>query len=198
MIRGGTQRLRLARACVTASAAVALVMLAGCGMHDLVLRVDLLSFSPELQSAFVLPPVPAAPGGLATGELTLVDDETVNLVEGLSDAVSPREVSLRLRSIADATSGSGTDTLRVYMSDSGTAPRSTPPVLTQVLAFAAGVPDTVTSDIGQDPRLTALFTQKQLRLSITRSARGPSSGAPLAGRITIIQFDAVVVAGRKL
>jgi hypothetical protein len=173
------------------------VALAGCATHDLVLRVDLLSFTRELQSPFVFPPVPAAPGGLVTGEQPLVDDQAVNLVEGLGDAVSLKDVSLRLRSLASATTGSGTDTLRVYLSDANTLPRSTPPVLTQVLTFVAGVPSTVTSETAQDPRMIALFSQKALRLSVTTSFRGPTTGAALAGSLTFTALDVVVVAGRK-
>jgi len=195
----GSQPRRLAaRAMAAMLLTTSMTWLTSCGTHDLVLRVDLLSFTPELQSPFVFPPVPATPGGLATGEQALVADQDVNLVEGLGNAVALKDASLRLRTVAAATSGTGTDTLRVYMSDAGTAPRTTPPVLTQVLTFTAGVPDTATSVISQDARLTALFTQKQLRVAVTTSFRGPSAGAPLAGSLTVIALDVVVVAGRKL
>lgn len=175
-----------------------LAWLTGCGTNDLVLRVDLLSFTPELQAPFVFPPVPATPGGLATGEQALVADQDVNLVDGLGDAVALKNASLRLRTVAAATTGTGTDTVRVYLSDASTLPRSTPPVLTQVLTFNAGVPDTVTSETSQDARLTALFAQKQLRIAVTTSFRGPSTGASLAGSLSVIALDVVVVAGRKL
>ncbi len=187
-----------ARAIAAVFMVTSIVWLTGCGTHDLVLRVDLLSFTPELQSPFVFPPVPATPGGLATGEQALVADQDVNLVDGLGNAVSLKDANLRLRTVAAATTGTGTDTLRVYMSAASTAPRTTPPVLTQILTFTAGVPDTVTSEISQDARLTALFAQKQLRVAVTTSLRGPSTGAPLAGSLTVIALDVVVVAGRKL
>ncbi len=195
-------RMQTRRLAARAIAAVLLITsiawLTSCGTHDLVLRVDLLSFTPALQSPFVFPPVPATPGGLATGEQALVADQDVNLVEGLGGALSLKDASLRLRTVAAATTGSGTDTLRVYMSDASTPPRTTPPVLTQVLTFTAGAPDTATSVISQDARLTALFAQKQLRMAVTTSFRGPSAGAPLAGSLTVIALDVVVVAGRKL
>lgn len=198
-MNAGSQTRRLAaRAMAAVLMATSIAWLTSCGKHDLVLRVDLLSFTPELQTPFVFPPVPATPGGLATGEQPLVADQDVNLVEGLGDAVSLKDASLRLRTVAAATTGTGTDTLRVYMSNAATAPRSTPPVLTQVLTFTAGVPDTATSVISQDARLTALFAQKQLRVAVTTSFRGPSAGAPLAGSLTVIALDVVVVAGRKL
>ena len=175
-----------------------LVWLTGCGANDLVLRVDLLSFTPELQTPFVIPAVPATPGGLATGEQALVADQDVNLVEGLGDAVVLKDASLRLRTVATGTTGSGTDTVRVYLSDANTSPRTTPPVLTQILTFTAGVSDTVTSQTSQDARMTALFAKKQLRIAVTTSARGPSAGASLTGTLNVIALDVVVVAGRKL
>ena len=51
-------------------------------------------------------------------------DQTVNLVEGVGNAVSVKDVSLRIRTVATGNTGSGTDTLRVYASDtpSGGAP----------------------------------------------------------------------------
>ena len=178
--------------------ALALLLLAGCGMHDLVLRVDILSFTPQLQSSLTIGPVPAVPGGLASGELPLVADETVNLVEGLGSAVNVKDVSLRIRTATSATSGSGTDTLRVYTSDAGTAPRTTTPVLTQVLAFTTSRSDTVTTEISQNAQLIQLFTAKTLRVSITMSGRGPNAGSPLNGSLRVLALDAVVVAGRKL
>ena len=177
---------------------ITLAWLTGCGNHDLVLRVDLLSFTPELQTPFVIPAVPAAPGGLATGEQALVADQDVNLVDGLGDAVVLKDASLRLRTVATGTTGSGTDTVRVYLSDANTAPRTTPPVLTQVLTFTAGVSDTVTSQTSQDARMTSLFAKKQLRIAVTTSGRGPSAGASLTGSLNVIALDVVVVAGRKL
>lgn len=198
MIAGLQTRQFAKRAIARVSVLMAMTWLTSCGTHDLVLRVDLLSFTPELQSPFVFGPLPATPGGLATGEQALVADQDVNLVEGLGGALSLKDASLRLRTVAAATTGSGTDTVRVYLSDASTAPRTTPPVLTQVLTFTAGVPDTATSVISQDARLTALFAQKQLRMAVTTSFRGPSAGAPLAGSLTVIALDVVVVAGRKL
>lgn len=177
---------------------LSMAWLVGCGTSDLVLRVDLLSFTPELQAPFTFSPVPATPGGLATGEQALVADQDVNLVEGLGDAVTFKDASLRLRTVANGATGSGTDTVRVYLSDAGTLPTTTPPVLTQILTFTAGVPDTVTSETSQDGRLTALFAQKQLRIAVTTSFRGPSTGPSLTGNLTVTAFDVVVVARRKL
>ena len=175
----------------------AALLVAGCGDHDLVLNVDLLSFTRELQDPFVFPPVPPTPGGLATGEQALVDDQTVNLVEGLGDAVAIREVTIRLRSIATATSGTGTDTLRIYLSDANTAPRTTAAAIVQVLTFNAGVADTATTVLSGDPRVDGLFKGNTVRISVTTSFRGPSAGFPLAGSLAIDALDATVIAGRR-
>lgn len=176
---------------------VAALLVPGCGTGDLVLNVDILSFTRELQDPFVFPPVPAVPGGLATGEQALVDDQTINLVEGLADAAAIREVSLRFQSIALATTGTGVDTLRVYLSDANTTPRSTAPAIVQILQFAAGVPDTATSVITGDTRVNSLFNNSSLRVSVTTSFRGPSIGPALAGSLTVSGLDATVIAERK-
>jgi len=175
----------------------AALLVPGCGTGDLVLNVDILSFTRELQDPFVFPPVPAAPGGLTTGEQALVDDQQINLVEGLADAAAIREVSLRFQSIALATSGTGVDTLRVYLSDASTPPLNTTPVLVQILQFNLGAPDTATSVITGDSRLNGLFNNSSLRVSVTTSFRGPSLGQPLAGSLTVSGLDATVIAKRK-
>ena len=100
--------------------------------------------------------------------------------------------------MAAGTSGTGSDTLRVYASDPNTAPRTTAPVLTQVVAFSAGTSDTVNTVVDQNAALIQLFTGKRLRVSVTTSVRGPSAGNSLNGSLRVIALDAVVVAGRKL
>ena len=174
-----------------------LTLLVGCGNHDLVLRVDILSFTRELQSTVPVA-APAVPGGFATGEQALVADQEVNLVEGIGDAVTVKDVSLRIQTVATGITGSGTDTLRVYAGDSGTPPRSNAPVLTQILTFAAGTSDTATTLISQNAQLIQLFAGSSLRVAITTSARGPTAGSALSGTLRVTAMDAVVVTGRKL
>lgn len=169
--------------------------LTGCGTHDLVLKVDILSFVRELQTPILVPDTPAIPGGIATGEQDVVTSD-VNLVSGLGSAGEVKAVSLRLRSIADATTGSATDTLRVYLSTTGSPDPS--PVVTQVVNLVAGTPDTVTTLIDDDPRLVALFKNDVVRVRVTTSGRGPSSGANLTGAsLRFVALDAVVTAGKK-
>ncbi|MCE9628324.1 MAG: hypothetical protein K8R56_10465, partial [Candidatus Eisenbacteria bacterium] len=86
---------------------------------------------------------------------------------------------------------------RLYLSDPGTAPRSTEPVVVQVLPFNAGVPDTATGVITGDTRVNGLFNNSSLRVSVTTSFRGPSIGPALAGSLTVSGLDATVIAERK-
>jgi len=176
----------------------ALVLLAGCGDRDLILRVDIKSFLTPAQTQQSFGPIPAVSGGAATGEQTLVDDEHVNMLSGLGNAVVVKHVEVTLSTIASSTSGTGVDTMRVYVSDLNTDPMTTPPVFTQVLNFVSGTSDTVTSVLTNDTRVDSLFTQKTMRLSVTTSLRGPSSGSDLNGSVQIHAFDAVAVAGRKI
>ena len=170
----------------------------GCGDRNVVLKVDLASHLNASDKHYVLPSVPVTPGGLVVGEQPLVADQHVNMLGGMGDAIVVRDVRLTLTTIANATSGSGTATVRVYASDEATNPATTSPVVTQDLSFTAGVPDTVSSSFLDNARMTSLFAQKALRLRITASLHGPSTGVdPLQGDLTIHRLDAVVVAGRK-
>lgn len=179
---------------------LALLDLAGCGARRAILNVDLLSFTPALQSAFNVPTVPANnPPFTSNGQQTIVADQNVNLLSGFSNAATVQDVSLRLRTITNATTGSGVDTLRIFLSDANTVPTTTVPILTQLLTFTGGVADTVTSTVDGNAQLNALFAQKQLRIAVTTSFRGPSSGADLTGAsLKVNALDAVIIAGRKL
>ncbi len=157
------RRARLGAAALIVTLTAALV---GCGTHDLILKVDILSFIHELQSPILVPDTPAIPGGIATGEQNVVASD-VNLVSGLGSAGEVKAVSLRLRSIADATTGSATDTLRVYLSTPG-SPDATP-VITQVMNLVAGTPDTVTTPTTPVPvssgSVSADFSERCLPVS---------------------------------
>ena len=127
-----------------------------------------------------------------------MDRRSVNLLAGLGDATTIQDVSFRLVTVANATGGSGSGTLRVYLADESTDPLSTTPVLTQPLTFTAGTPDTVISLISGNSQLNALFKQQKVQLSIDGTFVGPSSGAALAGAsLQFVALDAVVIAGRK-
>ena len=61
----------------------AAALLAGCGDRHLVLRVDVLSFIAPADRQTNFGPIPAVPGGVATGEVALVDNADVSLLQGL-------------------------------------------------------------------------------------------------------------------
>ena len=103
----------------------------GCGDRNLVLNVDVKSFLTESQSKASIGPVPVVLGGLFLGEQKLVDDLTVNLLDGVSGVVEVRDVSVRLRTAFHDSTGEGSDTLKVYVSDENTDPMSTAPALVQ-------------------------------------------------------------------
>lgn len=170
---------------------------AGCGDRSLLLSVDIASYLDPAVKDISFGPVPVLPGGVVSGEQPLVADMTVNMLSSMGDVVDVENVELTLTTIASATTGDGVDTLRVYMSDAATDPRTTAPVMTQVLHFTAGESDTVQSTLGDDPRIAALFGDKSMRLCLTTSLRGPAAGDSLNGRLRIHDLDAVVIAGRK-
>jgi hypothetical protein len=172
-------------------------LLAGCGDRNVVLKVDLASHLAANERHIDIPSVPVVSGGLVTGEQALVADQNVNMLGGLGDAILIRDVQLAMGTVVTASTGSGTDTIRVYVSDEATDPATTSPVVVQVLTFTPGAPDSVRSTFTDTARLTSLFAQKALRLRITTSLRGPASGNPLVGDLTIQSLEAVVVAARK-
>jgi len=178
--------------------ALAALMLCGCGDRNLILYVNVLSFLDPSATQASFGPVIAVPGGIATGEQPMIDDQEIVLLEGLSGAVEVRSVSIRVSTIVEDSTGSGSDTLRLYLSDSGTAPRTTPPVLVQAFTLQPGVADTLAAEIGADPRVAALFAQRRMRASLTNSLRGPSSGDDLNARVRVHALDAVVVTGRDV
>jgi len=171
-------------------------LLAGCGGHNVIVRVDILSFMDPSTRQKSFGPVLAAPGGLATGETPLLD-ESFNLVQGLSDAVNIQSVSVDVGGTVNTFTGSGEDTVRVYLSDPATDPLTTPPVIVQTLALTAGSVTPLTATLSDDPRVNRLFSQRQIRVGVTFSLRGPSSGAALTGQFQLTRLVGIIVAGQK-
>jgi hypothetical protein len=177
--------------------AAAAGVLSGCGDHNLVLKVDVLSFVTPASRQQDFGPIPALPGGIATGEIAIVDDQHVSLLQGLNDAVTIKSVTVSFTALGIDFTGAGEDTVRIYMSDELTNPRTTAPVLSQSITLSPGQTDTLSAVLGDDPRVLALFKAKQLRLSVTNALRGPSSGPDLTGRLKFTAIDGVVIAGQK-
>jgi hypothetical protein len=175
----------------------AAVMLAGCGDRNLVVKVDVLSFIDPASRGADFGPIPTLPGGFWTGEIPLIDDQHVSMLQGLKDAATIKTVSVNFGALLIDYDGAGEDTIRVYMSDEATAPRTLPPVLSLGMIMSPGVTDTLRALIGDDPRVTALFAGKQMRVSVTTSLRGPLLGNSLSGRFQLTGIDAVVIAGAK-
>jgi hypothetical protein len=191
------ERTALPGAALAIAALLAVLAIAGCGKGNLVLKVDVLSYLAAGQTDFDFGPVPAAPGGIATGEQNVISDASINLVGNLSDVANVHSVSIRSVVAAESFTGGGSDTLRLYLSDPDTDPRTTPAVLEQALVLVPAGTDTVTTEIAGDARVIDLFTRKSMRVTITTSLRGPDSGADLTGHVHFIALDAVVIAGHK-
>jgi hypothetical protein len=178
---------------VLASAA----LLAGCGDHNLVVKVDVLSYLDSNLTHFEFGPVPAMPEGFYTGEQTIIKDATVNMVEGTNSIAEIKSVSISISTLAADSTGAGSDTLRLYMSDLNTDPLTTSPVLEMPIDFSPGVSQTLHAEASGDARVADLFSGKQMKVTLTTAARGPQSGDPLNASIRLTALDAVVIGGRK-
>jgi hypothetical protein len=186
--------MRMRRTLLLTAAAV---MLAGCGDRRLVLKVDVLSFMDPASRQADFGPIPTFPGGLWTGEIPLIDDQHVSMLQGLNDAADIQSVTLSFGALVIDFDGSGQDTVRIYMSDEQTAPRTTAPVLALGMTLSPGQTDTLRAVLGDDPRVASLFASKQMRVSVTTAVRGPLLGNSLSGRFKLTGIDGVVIAKSK-
>jgi hypothetical protein len=180
---------------IVAATALALT---GCGNHNLVMQVDILSYLDPAMRSIDIGPIPAATGGIASGEQALVDDASVNLLQGLSGVAEVHAVSIVMSAIVRDSTGSGVDTLRIYASDRETEPTDTEPIVEEVVTLSPGVTDTVNVTVAGDQRVADLFVQHGMRLTVTTSVRGPETGDALRGSVRLRALDAVVIAGRKI
>ena len=76
------------------AASVALMALPACGQRNIVLNVDVLSYMDASDTEFNFGPVPALPGGFATGEQSVVNSLATELTGITGEAVY---VQLRAR-----------------------------------------------------------------------------------------------------
>ena len=74
--------------------AFAAALLAGCGDRNLVVNVDVLSYLDPSATQFAFGPVPPQPGGFASGEVAIVKDAQINLIERPNDLAKTQSVSL--------------------------------------------------------------------------------------------------------
>jgi hypothetical protein len=172
----------------------ATVVMAGCGNRRLLLGVDALSFTAPEERVIAFGPVPVLPVPIRTGELPVFADLHVNMIDGTNNVIDVEDVTLTFSAeIADSTGG-GLDTMRVYLSDATTDPRTTTPVMVVPVVLVDGQVTPIHAVVAGDPRVIALFTQQEMRVSVTTSLEGPASGAALNGRLTLTELRAAVVA----
>lgn len=183
---------------VSLCAAALALAAAGCGDHNLVLKVDVMSYLPPSQTGDVFGPIPAAPGGLYVGEQPLVSDLEINLLQGVSSVAEVKTVSIFSSMVVRDSTGSGADTVRVYASDPATDPLTTAPIVVMPVALTPGLTDTLEVALDGDARLAELFASRTMRLTVTTALRGPTAGEALNGRLRMMALNAVVVAGRKI
>ena len=176
---------------------VAAAAVLGCGDRRLVLKVDVLSYLDPSLTQVAFGPVPASPGGFYSGEQEVVKDVEVNLVEGMRNVAEVQSVSLTVSTIAADSTGTGADTLRLYLSDPSVDPMTTPPAALIPISLTPGVTDTVVAELGTDSRVADLFAGKRVRLTLTHAMRGPDSGEDLNARLRVQAIDAVLIAGRR-
>lgn len=190
--------MRARRGIAAVATLAAAMLMAGCGDRQLVMNVDVMSWVDPASVSGSFGPVPAVPGGLASGEQTLLDGVTIPLVDGIGQVAAVDAVTFRVSAIVRDSTGSGADTLRLYLSDPAVDPRSTLPVIVLPIVLQPGVTDTVIATADGDARVAQLFVDGALKLSLTTSVRGPSSGDPLHGSFRLNALDATVIASRKL
>jgi hypothetical protein len=186
--------LRAARAAVCL---LALAALAGCGDRNLVIDVDVLSYLDADLTNITFGPIPAVPGGLASGEVTIFKDVIVNLLEKPSNFASVQNVSLTMEATVFDSTGAGQDTVRLYMSDPATDPLTTVPVAVLAVDLQPGQTTKTEVAIDGDSRVVSLFDGSQMRMCVTTSVRGPASGDDLNGRLTLSKLRALLIANRK-
>jgi hypothetical protein len=174
-----------------------LLLSTGCGNRHVIVTVDLLSYLDPSVTRVAFGPVPAIPGGIYTGEQEVVKDTQVQLIDGSNSIAEVQNVSISMTAIAADSTGSGLDTLRLYVSEVDQDPLATIPAVTLPIVLTPGVTDTVHVDLGSDSRVADLFTGKRMRLTLTTALRGPDSGDPLNATVRVTALDAVLVAGRK-
>lgn len=175
---------------------LALAVLAGCGDRRLDVRVDALSFTNPAARSYAFGPVPPLPVPVVTGEVAILDDLPIHLVSGAGSLVGIDAVTITAAADVQDSTGSGLDTLRVYLSDASVDPRTTPPVLVAPVVLTPGAVVAIHSIVAADSRVAALFSGSELRATVTTSFEGPTSGQSLSGHFTLTALTADIVARR--
>jgi hypothetical protein len=162
---------------------VAALALAGCGDHNLVLKVDVLSYLDDSQKTIHVGDVPA---GSLPEPVPIVSDMPISLVDGLSDAAQVRSVTFSLGGQVTVESGSGSGKFKLYLSGEGTDPLTTQPVMNVPLTFSAGSPAIVDAE-----------TAGSLHLAMVIDSVVIASPGVTNLTVTTSKLEAIVIAGRK-
>jgi len=179
------------------SASLALVLavltLAGCGDHSLILNVDILSFLSASETSGHYGPIP---GGVADS-VTIVS-RSLDLLPGVNDITNVSDVQVTAAAEFANATGSGEATARIYVSAAGTDPftADTTPIVLPV-TLQPGVTDTVTVTVAGDTELAGLFLGDEAELGI-RIAFAAAPGAPLEGDFRLVTLRAVVTAKQDI
>ena len=174
--------------------AVAALALAGCGDHNLVLKVDVLSYLEEGDRNVQLG---AIPPGTLPAPVPIIPDFTINLISGLSEVAEVRSVTLVLGGQLTAATGSGSGRLRLYLSDENTPPLTALPVLDVPVQFSAGAPGTVSAEAACSKDVAELFMKQKMRLAVVIDSVTVAPPGATDVSMTVQRLDAIVIAGRK-
>lgn len=167
---------------------------AGCGAKSLILRVDLLSFLSASEKSAHYGPIP---GGLSDSVI-VAPSRSISLLPGIRDITSVSNVAIDAAGQFVNVTGSGSGSIRIYVSAAGTDPfttDTTPIVLPFTLAPATT--DTVSVTVSGDAELAELFLGDKAQLAI-RVAFNAAVGPPLEGDFNLITLRAVVTAKQNI
>jgi hypothetical protein len=172
-----------------ATLVLAALLAAGCGDHQLILHVDILSFLSPAETAGHYGPIP---GGVS--DSVTVTSRTIDLLPGVNDITNVTAVTVTAAAAFANATGSGEATAKIYLSPEGTDPftADTTPIVIPV-TLAPGVTDTVAVTIAGDSELAGLFLGKKAELGI-RVAFMSNPGPALEGDYQLTVLEAVVTA----
>ena len=195
-IRAGARR---PRADALALGAILLVagLAGGCGTNDVAVTVDILSFVPadDRSDDYLIPPDVSVPPAA-------IEPQLVTLGESLSERVNMERVAVNfvVDFEGEAGSGAGSAEVALYLA----APDSTsltnaiyqsPPIYTGRLDVAGSTKRVLTGafEANVENGLLAVFQGGDFALGLTISFDASSATAPLAGRWTIREIDALIL-----
>ncbi len=168
--------------------------LAGCGDKNLILRVDLLSFLTSAETQAHYGPIP---GGVSDS-VTVTPSRQINLLPGIRDITTVSAVSIDAAGKFVNATGSGTGTVKIFVSGAGTDPftTDTSPIVLPI-TLAPATTDSVAVTINGDSQLAGLFLGDKAQLGI-RVTLNSAVGPPLEGDFTLTRLRAVVTARQNI